>query len=137
MSNADLDIANKLGLTGIKNQWRYASPVEMELELYDQIPALVAFVRHLCKVYDNEYVAQNINARENKFPGQVSSFFFQLYGSIEYQKINNKDISDNAKLVNKHMKCFMEWDTNGQPRKDYIQLGKREPINQHSNEKNP
>ena len=32
MSNADLDTAKKLGLTGIKKYWRHAGSVEMELD---------------------------------------------------------------------------------------------------------
>ncbi len=64
MSDADLDTAKELELTGIKKYWRRACQVEMELEwLHDWIPALAIFVRHSRRVYDNEEVGQNMSVR--------------------------------------------------------------------------
>ncbi len=51
MSDADLDAAKELGLTGIKKYWRRAGQVEMQLEwLHDWIPVLTTFVRHSRRV---------------------------------------------------------------------------------------
>ena len=69
MSNANIDAAKELGLTGIKKYWRRAGQVEMELDwLHDWIPALATFVRHSRSVYDNEKVTQNMNARRDIDP---------------------------------------------------------------------
>ncbi len=66
ISNADLDAAKKLGLTaGIKKYWGRAGQVEIKLDwLYDWILALVIFVRHSRRVYDNEEIGQNMSIRE-------------------------------------------------------------------------
>ncbi len=66
ISNADLDAAKELGLTGIKKYWGRAGQVEMELDwLYDWIPALATFVRHSRRVYDDEEVGQNMSVRQD------------------------------------------------------------------------
>ena len=84
MSNTDIDAAKKLGLTGIKKYWRRTRQVEIELDrLHDWIPALEIFVRHSCKVYDNEEVTLNMNARQDIDPEWVLFFFVQLHGSIQ------------------------------------------------------
>ena len=64
ISNTDMNVAKKLGLTGVKKYWKRASQVEMELDwLYDWIPTLATFVRHSRKMYNNEKVPQNISVR--------------------------------------------------------------------------
>ena len=64
ISNADMDTAKELRLTGIKKDWRRAEQVEIELDwLHNWIPALATFVRHSRSLYDNEEVTQNINVR--------------------------------------------------------------------------
>ena len=64
MRNTDLDAAKKLGPTSIKKYWRRAGQVDMEIDwLHDWIPALATFMRHSCKVYNNEEVTKNMNAR--------------------------------------------------------------------------
>ncbi len=76
MSNADMDAAKELGLTGIKKYWRRADQVEMKLDwLHDSIPALATFVKHSYRVYDNEEVGQNMSLRRDIDPEWVSSFF--------------------------------------------------------------
>ena len=69
MSNIDLDVTKKLGLSGIKKYWRYVSQVEIELNwLYDWILILATFIRHSCRVYDNKKVGQNMSIRQNIDP---------------------------------------------------------------------
>ncbi len=47
MSNADLDVAKELRLTGVKKYWRCTDQVEMKLDwLHDWISVLATFVRH-------------------------------------------------------------------------------------------
>ena len=76
MSDADLDVAKKLGLTGIKKYWRCAGQVKMELDgLYNWIPALATFVRHSCRVYYNKKVGQNMSVRRDIDSEWMSSFF--------------------------------------------------------------
>ena len=45
-----------------------------------------------------------------------SFFFDQLHRSVQYWKMDEKDISDAAKLVKKYIRFLLEWNTNGQPR---------------------
>ncbi len=109
MSNADLDIAKELELTSIKKYWRRAGQVEIELDwLHDSIPVLVTFVRHSRRVYNNEEVGHNISVRQNIDPGWVSSFFVQLHGSIQYWKIDGKDILDAINLVKEYVQYLLE-----------------------------
>ncbi len=69
MSDADLDAAKELGLTGIKKYWRHAGQVEIELDwLYDWIPTLAIFVKHLHRVYDNKEVGHNMSVRRDIDP---------------------------------------------------------------------
>ena len=76
MSDANLDVAKKLGLTGIKKYWKRVSQVEIKLDwLHNCIPALVTFVKHLRRVYNNKKIDQNINVRQNIDSKWVSSFF--------------------------------------------------------------
>ena len=57
MSNIDLNVAKKLGLTSIKKYWRSAGQIEIELDgLHDWIPILATFVRHSRRLYDNEKI---------------------------------------------------------------------------------
>ncbi len=39
----------------------------------------------------------------------ASSIFDQLYGSIHYWKMDDKDIADAIKLVKKLVWCLLEW----------------------------
>ena len=104
ISNANIDAAKELGLTGIKKYWRYAGQVEMELDwLHNWILAVATFVRHSHKVYNNEEVTKNMNARQDIDPKWVSSFFVQLHEPIQYWKIDGKNISDVAKWVKKYV----------------------------------
>ena len=76
MSNANLDAAKELGLTGIKKYWKCTRQIEMELDwLYDWIPALVIFVRHSRRVYNNEKVIENMNVKQDIDLEWVLSFF--------------------------------------------------------------
>ena len=76
MTNANMDAAKKLGLNDIKKYWRRAGKVEIKLDwLHNWILALAIFVKHSRRVYDNEKVTKNINARQNIDPEWVSSFF--------------------------------------------------------------
>lgn len=64
MSDTDLNVAKKLGLTDINKYWRCGGQAEIELDcLYDLIPALVTFVRYSRKLYDNKKVTKNIKVR--------------------------------------------------------------------------
>lgn len=66
MSNADLNVAKKLGLTSIKRYQRYTGQVKIKLDwLHDQIPALIIFVRYLYRMYNNKKVTQNMSARQD------------------------------------------------------------------------
>lgn len=50
IGNANLDATKKLELISTKKYQRYTSQAEIELNyLYDQIPVLAIFVRHLRK----------------------------------------------------------------------------------------
>ncbi len=132
MSNVDIDAAKELGLTRVQKYWRRAGQVEMELDwLHDWIPALATFVRHLRRVYDNKEVGQNISVRRDIDPEWVLFFFIvQLHRSIQYWKMDGKDISDATKLVKEHVRCSLEWGTSGQPRQDHIWIRGREPRNE-------
>ena len=69
MSNADMDAAKELGLISIKKYWRRAGQVEMELDwLHNRIPELVILVRHSRRLYNNEKMTQNMNARQDIDP---------------------------------------------------------------------
>ena len=69
MTNANLDAAKELGLTGIKKYWKSAGQIELELDrLYDWIPALAEVVRYSRRVYNNKKVTKNIKARQNINP---------------------------------------------------------------------
>lgn len=47
ISNADLDLDKKLGLTGIKKYWKYIKQVKLELNcLHDWISAMAIFVKY-------------------------------------------------------------------------------------------
>ncbi len=109
MSNIDMDAAKELRLTGVKKYCRRAAQVEMELDwLHNWILALATFVRYSRRVYDNKKVGQNISVRRDINPEWVSSFFVQLHGSIQYWKLDGKDISDATKLVKEHVQCLLE-----------------------------
>ncbi len=56
ISNADIDTAEDLGLTGIKKYWRRIGQIQDEVDSLhkDWIPALGAFVKHSRKTHDNE-----------------------------------------------------------------------------------
>lgn len=104
MKNIDLDTIKELKLTGIKKYQRRAGQVKIKLDwLYDWIPTLTIFMRYSCKMYDNKKMTQNMNAKGDIDPEQVLSFFVQLYRSIQYQKMNDKDILDITKLVKKYI----------------------------------
>ena len=69
MSKADIKAAKELGLTGVKNYWKRAGQVEIELDwLHDWIPVLATFVRHSQRVYDNKKIGQNISVRQDIDP---------------------------------------------------------------------
>lgn len=71
-----MDVAKKLGLIGNKKYWRHTGQVEMKLNwLYNWIPALAIFVKHSRRVYDNEEMTKNINAKQDTNQEWVSSFF--------------------------------------------------------------
>lgn len=70
-------------------------------------------------------------------PKQVIFMLVQLYGYIQCLKIDDKDISDVIELINKHMKCLMEWGTNRQLCQDHIQINGTELINQRVKKKKP
>ena len=85
MSKADMKAAKELGLTGVKNYWRLAGQVEIELDwLHDWISALITFVRHSLKVYNNEKIDKNMSVKQDIDLKWVLSFFVQLYGYIQY-----------------------------------------------------
>lgn len=92
----------------------------MELDqLYDWIPALVIYIKHLRKVYDNEKMTQNISARQDMDPEQIYFFFIKLYGFIQCQKTDSKDILDTNKLLKTYVQYLLEWDINRQPYQDH------------------
>lgn len=69
MSKADMEIAKELELTGIKNYWKCAGQVEIELNwLHNWIPGPATFVRYSQRMYDNEKVGQNMSNRQNIDP---------------------------------------------------------------------
>ena len=109
-SNTNLDAAKELNLTGIKKYW--VSEIKLDW-LYDQILVLATFVRYLYKMYNNEKVTKNRKVRQDMDSEQVSHSFVQLYESIQYQKMESKDISDVTKLVKKHAQYLMIWGTSG------------------------
>ena len=60
----------------MKKYSKCAGQVEIELNwLYNWIPALISFVRYLCKVYDNEEVTKDMNIRQDIDMEWVLSFF--------------------------------------------------------------
>ena len=121
MSNANLDVVKELELTGIKKYWRRAGQVEIELDwLYDWISALATFVKHSRRVYDNKKIGQNISIRQDIDPKWVSSFFVQLHKSIQYSKMDGKNILDATKLVKEYVRYLFKWSTSGQPQQDHI-----------------
>lgn len=66
MSNIDLDLAKKLGLTRVQNYWRDVTQIVIELNKINNLfLRLATFLRHLRKVYDNAEVSQNISIRKN------------------------------------------------------------------------
>ena len=117
MSNVDLDAAKELGLTGIKKYWRYAGQIELELDwLNDWIPAFSIFVKYSYRVDNNKEIIKCMKARQNIDFKWVSSFFVQLYESIQCWKMDGKNISNVDKLAKKHIECLIEWGISGQPR---------------------
>ena len=106
MSNTNLDAAQERELTDIKKYQRQAGQVKMKLDwLHDWIPALAIFVRYSRRMYNNKEVTKNMKVKQNIDWEQMSSFFVQLYGFIQYWKLDGKDISDTAKLVKERMRC--------------------------------
>ena len=66
ISNANLEPAKILGLTGIKKYWRRAEQVEIKLDwLYDWILTPAPFLRHLRRVYNNKELTKNIKVRQD------------------------------------------------------------------------
>ncbi len=57
-----MDVAEDLGLTGIKKYWRCAGQIQDEVDLLykDWIPALGAFVKHSRRTHDNEEITENM-----------------------------------------------------------------------------
>ena len=69
ISNADLDAAKKLGLTGIKKHWKHAGQVKLKLDwLDDWIPSLATFVGYSCRMDDNKEVTKSIKFRQDIDP---------------------------------------------------------------------
>lgn len=76
MSNMDMNVARKLGLTRVKKYWRCAGQVEIELNwLYDWILVLTIFLEHSQRVYNNEDMTQNMSVKWDIDPEWISSFF--------------------------------------------------------------
>lgn len=64
MSNVNLYIARKLGLTDIKKYKRYNSQVEIDQNwLYDYVLILAILIKHLHKRYDNQKMIKIIKFR--------------------------------------------------------------------------
>ncbi len=101
ISNADIDVAEDLGLTGMKKYWRRASQIQEEVDLLhkDWILALGAFVKHSRRTHNNKEVTENMIIRREIDSEWASSLFVQLHGSIYCWKIDGKDIAESTKLV--------------------------------------
>lgn len=66
MSNADLNVAKKLELTGVNQNWRYISQVEIDLDwLYHRISIPVIFIRDSQRVSNNEELGRYMSFRQN------------------------------------------------------------------------
>lgn len=64
-----MEAVNELEITRIKNYKRSAWKFEIKFDwLYDQIPALITFVGHLQKIYNNENRSHNMSIRQNIDP---------------------------------------------------------------------
>ncbi len=51
----------------------------------------------------------------------VSSLFIKLYASVQYWKMDGKDIADTLKLVKEFVRCFFMWDgSSSDARQDHI-----------------
>lgn len=69
ISNVDLDVSMKQGLTGIKNYRKFVGQGEMKLDwLHEKILALAIFVRHSRKRYGNEKITKNMKVRQDINP---------------------------------------------------------------------
>ncbi len=81
----------------------------MEVDwLYDWIFTLATFMRHSRRVYDNEKVIENMKVKQNIDPEWGTSFFIQLYESIQCWKIDGKNLANAAKLVKEHIQYLIE-----------------------------
>lgn len=115
MSNANLNTTKKLRLTSIKKSQKCAGQVEIKLNcFYNQILILAIFVKYLRKIYNNKKLNNNIKAKQNIDTKEELSFFVHLHKFIQYEKMNNKDISDAIKLINDHIECLIILDTRRQ-----------------------
>ena len=138
-NNVEIDAARDLGLTAIKKYWGLAGQIEKKVNgLYrDSISALAAFMTYSRKTNNNEEVTENMKIRRNIDSEWASLLFVQLYGFIYCWKIDEKDIADAAKLVNKLLRCSLVWGTDRRLCQDHIWIGGGESIHEPTNESKP
>ncbi len=139
ISDADIDVARDLGLTGIKKYWRCAGQIQAEVDWLhkDWIPALGAFVKHSRRTHDNKEVTKNMSIRREVDPEWASSLFVRLHESIHCWKMDGKDIADATKLVKELMRCSLGWGTDKRPRQDHVWIGGGEPEDGPLNDRKP
>ena len=139
ISNIDYDAVRNLGLISIKKNQRFAGQIKKKVnELQkDQIPALTAFVKRSWKTNNNKKLMENMKIRHNIDFKQVSSIFDQLHGSIHYQKIDMKDISEATKLIKELVRFSLVWGNNRCSCQDHIWIEEEESIYKPTNEEKP
>lgn len=88
-SNADKDVAKKLGLIKIKKYWKHTSYVEIELDLlHYKILKSVLSIKNTWRIYDIKKVSQNISVRQEINSKLVS--FFLLPTIYDYLVLRNR-----------------------------------------------
>ena len=139
ISNADMDVAGDLGLTGMKKYWKHAGQIQNKVDWLhkDQIFALGVFVKHSRRTHDNEEVTKNMIIRREIDSEWALSLFVQLHKSIHYQKMNGKNIADATKLVNELVQCSLEWGFDKRPCQDHVQIGGKKPEDELLNNRKP
>ncbi len=104
---SDLD----LGLQSAKKYWRCTAQVADELShLQDFLPAFTIFVNKAYIDYKQKIQLDKcLRFRRDKNHKWGFLLFIKLYISIQYWKIDRKDIANTSKLVKEFLHCSLEW----------------------------
>lgn len=108
ISNNNIDKVEDLKLTDYKKYQRYICQIQAKVyQLYkDWISLLKAFVKHFLKMYNNK-ITKNMMIKHDIGLKQTLSLFIQLYESMHHWKIDNKDIANATKLVNRIVQSLL------------------------------